>query len=123
MTPSAPRSKALMMKSGLIRLLHGARMIRTFGDILRRLVPARSAPVYVHQLQTKATTFGSNAAPGAGASVGEGVGMGTPAASPGAAGTARRQRGSGAAPPLARGDRSNCDLTGAIRQHRACQAR
>jgi hypothetical protein len=27
-----------------------------------RLVPARSAPVYVHQLHTKATTFGSKAA-------------------------------------------------------------
>src|SRR5512141_1053947 len=85
MTPSAPRSNALMMKRGLIRLLHGARMIRTFGDILRRLVPARSAPVYVHQLQTNATTFGSNAAAGAVASVGEGVGMGTPGASPEAA--------------------------------------
>src|SRR5512138_3125432 len=92
MTPSAPRSKALMMKSGLIRLLHGARMIRTFGDILRRLVPARSAPVYVHQLQTKATTFGSNVAAGAVASVGEGVGMGTPGASPAVAGVARRRR-------------------------------
>src|SRR5512142_1416605 len=92
MTPSAPRSNALMMKSGEMRLLHGARMIRTFGDILRRLVPARSAPVYVHQLQTNATTFGSNAAPGVEASVGEGVGMGTPGASPEAAGTARRRR-------------------------------
>src|SRR5512138_3398485 len=62
MTPSAPRSNALVMKCGLIRLLQGARIIRTFGDILSRLVPARSAPVYVHQLQTKATTFGEKGA-------------------------------------------------------------
>src|SRR5512138_3073052 len=69
MTPSAPRSNAFTMKSGLIRLLHGVRMIRTFGDILRRIVPARSAPVYVHQLQTKAMTFGSNEPLAAGAAL------------------------------------------------------
>src|SRR5512133_1068639 len=92
MTPSAPRSNALMMKSGLIRLLHGVRMIRTFGDILRRLVPARSAPVYVHQLQTNATTFGSKAAPAEETSVEEGIDMCTPGASRRAAGVSRRQR-------------------------------
>src|SRR5512138_2267962 len=76
MTPSAPRSNALMMKCGLIRLLHGARTMRTLGAILRRLVPARSAPVYVHQLQTNATTFGSNEPWAARASVGDEFGMG-----------------------------------------------
>src|SRR5512142_2112326 len=92
MTPSAPRSNALMMKSGEMRLLHGARMIRTFGDILRRLVPARSAPVYVHQLQTNATTFGSNPAPGAGASVGDGSDIRTPGPAPPATVARRRRR-------------------------------
>src|SRR5512139_1013832 len=90
MTPSAPRSNALMMKSGLIRLLQGVRMIRTFGDILSRLVPARSAPVYVHQLQTNATTFGSKAAPAEEASVEEGIG--TPGPSPPSPGGSRRRR-------------------------------
>src|SRR5512142_2846536 len=86
-----------MTKSGLIRLLHGTRTMRTLGDILRRLVPARSAPVYVHQLQTNATTFGSNPAMGAGASVGDGSDIRTPGpASP--ATVARRRRRSLRAP-------------------------
>src|SRR5450830_421406 len=59
MTPSAPRSKALMMNSGSMRPLQGRRMMRTLLAMRRRLVPARSAPVYVHQLQTKAVMRGS----------------------------------------------------------------
>src|SRR5450756_884739 len=59
MTPSAPRSKALMMKSGSMRPVQGRRMMRTLLAMRRRLVPARSAPVYVHQLQTKAVMRGS----------------------------------------------------------------
>src|SRR5512132_313055 len=100
MTPSAPRSKALMMKSGLIRLLHGARMIRTFGAIFRRLVPARSAPVYVHQLQTNATILGSNAAPMGEVSVVDELDMGTPGAPPVAAGPRARRRASGTDRPV-----------------------
>src|SRR5664280_1256927 len=60
MTPSAPRSNDLMMKSGSMRPVQGRRMMRTLLAMLRRLVPARSAPVYVHQLQTKAVMRGSN---------------------------------------------------------------
>src|SRR5512146_3026807 len=79
MAPAAPRSNALRMHSGLMRLLQGARMIRTFGDILSRLVPARSAPVYLHQLQTNATTFSSKpAGPGELGSVEGDVGMSHP---------------------------------------------
>src|SRR5512147_1848476 len=112
-----------MMKSGLIRLLHGVRMMRTFGDILRRLVPARSAPVYVHQLQTNATIFGSNAAPATEASVDGDVDMGTPGAPRPAAGASARQE---IAPALLRPepelDRSSgTSLLGPMTQHPACQ--
>ena len=37
-------------------------MTRTFEAYLIRLVPVRSAPAYVHQLQTNPTIFGSNSA-------------------------------------------------------------
>jgi hypothetical protein len=45
MTPSAPRSNDLMMKSGSMRPVQGSRMMRTLLAMLSRLVPARSAPV------------------------------------------------------------------------------
>src|SRR5665647_2346665 len=59
MTPSAPRSKAFMMNSGSMRPVQARRMMRTLLAMCRRLVPARSAPVEVHQLQTKAVMRGS----------------------------------------------------------------
>src|SRR5512137_93175 len=59
MTPSAPRSNALRTKRGSIRPVQGRRMMRTLLAMCSRLVPARSAPVYVHQLQTKAVMRGS----------------------------------------------------------------
>ena len=52
-----------MMNSGSMRPVQGRRMMRTLLAMCRRLVPARSAPVYVHQLQTKAVMRGSKPSP------------------------------------------------------------
>src|SRR5208283_3426336 len=43
-----------------MRLVHITRTTRTFGGYCNLVVPARSAPVYVHQLQAIPNIFGSN---------------------------------------------------------------
>ena len=45
-----------------MRPVQGNLMILTLDAYLIRLVPVRSAPAYVHQLQTKETILGSNSA-------------------------------------------------------------
>lgn len=45
-----------------MRPVQGNRTILTLAAYFIRLVPVRSAPAYVHQLQTKATIFGSKSA-------------------------------------------------------------
>src|SRR5271165_5717350 len=57
-TPSAPPAKAARMNCGSARPEHMRRMMRTFGAYLSRETPARSAAVYVHQLQKNATMRG-----------------------------------------------------------------
>jgi len=52
-------AKAFSRSMKSIRPVHGKRIILTFEEYLMRLVPVKSAPAYVHQLHTKATTFGS----------------------------------------------------------------
>ena len=58
-TPSAPFEKASRMNCGSTRPEHITRIMRAFGACLNRETPARSAAVYVHQLQKNATMRGS----------------------------------------------------------------
>src|SRR5512135_1858067 len=58
-TPSAPLAKASMMNCGSTRPEHISRMVRQLAAYFMRDTPARSAAVYVHQLQKNATIRGS----------------------------------------------------------------
>src|SRR5271157_6099441 len=62
MMPSAPLENAFINSMKSILPVQGSRMILTLEACFMRLVPVRSAPVYVHQLHTNATIFGSNSA-------------------------------------------------------------
>src|SRR6516225_4085655 len=57
-TPSAPLAKASKMNCGSTRPEHIRRITRAFAAYFRRETPARSAAVYVHQLQKKAAILG-----------------------------------------------------------------
>ena len=61
MMPSAPDANALSSSRKSIRPVQGNLTILTFVAYFMRLVPVRSAPAYVHQLQTNAIMRGSNA--------------------------------------------------------------
>src|SRR5512137_3076504 len=61
MTPSAPSWNAFRMNAGSTLPLHIVLRTRTFGADLIRETPARSAPVYEHQLQRNPMIFGSKA--------------------------------------------------------------
>ena len=52
--------ECLTTNAGSTRPLHITRIDLTFGAYLMRAVPARSAPVYEHQLHKNPTIFGSN---------------------------------------------------------------
>src|SRR5581483_251699 len=58
-TPSAPSRNAARTNCGATRPEHMSRMARTFGAYCIREIPARSAAVYVHQVQKNATIRGS----------------------------------------------------------------
>jgi hypothetical protein len=57
------RETAARTNCGATRPEHMTRMIRTFDAYFIRETPARSAAVYVHQLQKNATIRGSHTAP------------------------------------------------------------
>jgi hypothetical protein len=56
--PSAPLRKAFNKKPWLTLPLHITRIKRTLLGYCMRDTPARSAPAYAHQLQTKASICG-----------------------------------------------------------------
>src|SRR5208283_2693226 len=57
-TPSAPRASASRMNWGSTLPEHMSRITRMLAAYFSRETPARSAAVYVHQLQKKATMRG-----------------------------------------------------------------
>ena len=59
-TPSAPRLSASRTNIGSTRPEHMTLIDLRLAGYLVRLVPARSAPAYEHQLQRNPTMLGSN---------------------------------------------------------------
>src|SRR5208283_760976 len=65
-TPSAPRAKAVSTSCGSSRPEHISRITQPLGGYFMRDTPARSAAVYVHQLQKNATMRGCHSRSGIG---------------------------------------------------------